>query len=137
MFANLIDRIAEYPRQSLLVAMGLAVILFQLIFLGMLANGEVRKAEMRQASVMSQRMAMARCVETNNRRQIDSCMALASANADRNPGESPVAYAAYGSPVVSSAGGSVVNAGVQMRSLGNTKPQGSSGGVMPVAYMIR
>ena len=60
-------------RNLLLIAAGL-VIICQLVAMAMVADGQVKKAELREAQIAAQNVALANCFETSPRFDRSSCM---------------------------------------------------------------
>ncbi|MEO6018110.1 MAG: hypothetical protein ABIP46_12715 [Polaromonas sp.] len=63
------------PKAWFAIAAGL-VFLCQLVALGMVADGQVKKAQLREAQSGSERLAVARCIETNSAASRNSCLQL-------------------------------------------------------------
>jgi hypothetical protein len=78
MFDNLIERIAQSPKQALFLAAGVVVIVAQLVSMAMLAQGEVRKAHARETVRESTRLALMDCLENNPSTTLSACAARAS-----------------------------------------------------------
>ena len=72
MFAPLIDRLRAAPRNWLLLA-AVVLILGQLGIIGMLAHGQLARAEQRNARQVSQRQAVLRCLGDGRPTRMDVC----------------------------------------------------------------
>ena len=80
MFSDHMRKIDTISGRTLLMLAAGLVIVCQLIAMALVADGQVKKAELRESNLNSQRLAMARCFEVNPRSDRDSCLMQASAD---------------------------------------------------------
>ena len=78
MFSDHMRKIDTTSGRTLLMLAAVLVIVCQLIAMALVADGQVKKADLRESNLNSQRMAMARCFEVNPRFDRDSCLQQAS-----------------------------------------------------------
>ncbi|MEO6017947.1 MAG: hypothetical protein ABIP46_11880 [Polaromonas sp.] len=102
-------------RNLFLIAAGL-VIICQLVAMAMVADGQVKRAELRQAQISAQNVALANCFETSTRFDRNSCMQRTQV--DNSP---------YAVNTVAGNGSD----------FGSTPSAGSVGGLMNVSFAAR
>ena len=83
MFSDHMRKIDNAGGRTLLIIAAALVITCQLVAMAMVADGQVKKAELRETNLTLQRVAMARCMEANPRADRESCLQQASADATR------------------------------------------------------
>ncbi len=115
-------------RTLLLVAAGL-VIVCQLVAMALVAEGQVKKAEVRESQLSFQRTATARCFETNSRFDRQSCLDQANADLARSDPAAALATASVDTP---DAAQESLWARLQVNPFG-ASPQATRG-LMPVAF---
>ncbi len=74
MFSDHLQKLDRISGRSLFLMAGGLVIACQLVAMVMVADEQVRKAELRDSQLSSQRAAIARCFEGNTRAERQSCM---------------------------------------------------------------
>lgn len=91
-------------RRALLLLVAALTIVGQLAAVAFLADGQVKKAALREAQLSSQRLATARCFENSGRVDRDVCLAQAArgkdVNDERRAAELMDAHADSNRPVV-------------------------------------
>lgn len=116
MLADQFQKIERFSSRSLLLVAAGLVIVCQLVAMAMVADGQVKRAESRQAQIAAQNVALASCFETSTRFDRDSCMQRMQADS------SPYALNTLG-------GGG--------RDFGDTSAAGSANGLMSVSFGAR
>lgn len=82
MFSSHMPKAHSLPREYLLAGAGLLLVVGMLIGIAMVASGQVRKAELRESLLASQRTAMVQCVETLGGMELNKCIIQARALPD-------------------------------------------------------
>jgi hypothetical protein len=80
MFSSHLPRIHTVPREYLVAGAGLLLVVSLLVGVAMVASGQVRKAELREAMLSSQRTAMVHCLETLGGAELNKCIIQAKAS---------------------------------------------------------
>lgn len=79
MFSHIADRISDHitesPRESLAFAVVAVFAAGLLIALYMVCSGQVSRAELRDATLKSQRIAVSNCMEYSHKATLTSCIA--------------------------------------------------------------
>ncbi|MBC7610779.1 MAG: hypothetical protein H7228_14610 [Polaromonas sp.] len=81
MFSEYMRKIDRTSGRNLLFIAAALVIVCQLVAMALVADGQVKKAEIRESQLSFQRVAMARCFEVKSRFDRDSCMQQVNAEA--------------------------------------------------------
>lgn len=79
MFSDHLRKIQEIPHKTLLGVAGGFVILCQLVALAMVADEQVKKAQVRETQRISERIATAHCMESSMGAARHSCLQQAKA----------------------------------------------------------
>ena len=74
MFSDHLQKIDRSSGRNLFVIAGALVILCQLVAMAIVADGQVKKAELRESQMTSQRVALAQCFENTFGSARSSCM---------------------------------------------------------------
>lgn len=74
MFSEHLRKIDTIGSRNLFFVAGALVIVCQLVAMAMVADGQVKKAEMRESTLTAQSLAMAQCFETSVRFDRQSCL---------------------------------------------------------------
>lgn len=82
MFSSHLPRVHSVPREYIFAGVGLALVLTLLVGIATVASGQVRKAELREAMLSSQRTAMVHCLETLGGAELNKCIIQAKASPD-------------------------------------------------------
>lgn len=86
MFSDPKRKIERTDKRSLLLLVGALVIVCQLLAMALLADGQVKKAELRESQLTAQRGAIVKCFETSTGFDLQGCMVDASADGPTNDG---------------------------------------------------
>ncbi|HYW58307.1 MAG TPA: hypothetical protein VE934_15230 [Polaromonas sp.] len=82
MFSNHLPRVNSVPREYIHLGAAVLVLLVMLTGLASVANGQVRKAELRESLLASQKTAIAYCMESKRGAELNSCIQLAKADSE-------------------------------------------------------
>ncbi len=82
MFSSHLPKVHTVPREYLMAGAGLLLVASMLVGIAMVASGQVKKAELRESMLASQRTAMAYCVETLGGAELNKCIIQARASPD-------------------------------------------------------
>ena len=82
MFSSHLPKVHTVPRDFIFVGAGLLLVVSLLLGIAMVASGQVKKAELRESLLASQRTAMVQCVETLRGAQLNNCIIQAKAVPD-------------------------------------------------------
>ena len=82
MFSDHLKTIDELPTNKLLLLAAGLVLVCQLVAMGIVAGGQVDKAQLRRATHASVQSAMASCVENRHGSALNDCARLASTTSD-------------------------------------------------------
>ena len=88
MFSEHMLKIDRTGVRSLLLFVGALVIVCQLLAMAVLADGQVKKAELRESQLTAQRGAMVKCFETSTGFEGHGCLADAYADGGTHVGTS-------------------------------------------------
>jgi hypothetical protein len=80
MFSSHLPPLQSSPRNFLMLGAGVLLIVGLLAGIAAVAQGEVRKAKLRDTVLVSQRVAVAQCVETTRGAELNACIIQARAN---------------------------------------------------------
>ncbi|MBA4329832.1 MAG: hypothetical protein C0428_16525 [Polaromonas sp.] len=119
MFSSHLPKVHTVPREYLFAGAGLLLVVGMLVGIAMVAGGQVKKAEQREAMLASQRTAMVQCLETLGGAELNKCIIQAQASPD-----------AVGRTTVADNSGS----GSGSFSRNTAVSAGSSQGLIPVAF---
>lgn len=84
MFSDHLRKVDHTSGRTLLLIAAALVIVCQLVAMALVADGQVKKAELRESQLNFQRVALARCFEVNTRPDRHSCMQQASADTNNS-----------------------------------------------------
>ena len=73
MFSDHLPKIDQTAGRHLLVIAGALVMVFQLLAMVAVADGQVKKAEVRESQMQSQRQVMAQCLESAKGAELSTC----------------------------------------------------------------
>ncbi len=82
MFSSHLPKVHTVPREYLFAGAGLLLVVGMLVGIAMVASGQVKKAEAREAALASQRIAMVQCMETMGGAELNKCIIQAQAAPD-------------------------------------------------------
>jgi hypothetical protein len=82
MFSSHLPKVHTVPREYLVAGAGLLLVVGMLVGIAMVASGEVKKAELRESMLASQRIAMVQCMETLGGAELNKCIIQAQAAPD-------------------------------------------------------
>lgn len=82
MFSNHLPKLHSVPRQYLHVGAAVLVLVVMLTGFVSVANGQVRKAELRESLLASQKTAIAYCMEVKRGAEMNSCIHQAKADTE-------------------------------------------------------
>lgn len=82
MFSSHLPKIHTVPREYLFAGAGLLLVVSMLVGIAMVASGQVKKAELRESALVTQRIAMVQCVETLGGSELNKCIIQAKASPD-------------------------------------------------------
>lgn len=82
MFSSNLPQVHTVPREIIFAGAGLLLVISLLVGMAMVASGQVKKAELRESMLASQRSAMVQCVETLGGTELNKCMMQAQAAPD-------------------------------------------------------
>jgi hypothetical protein len=119
MFSSHLPKIHTVPREYIFAGAGLLLVVSMLVGIAMVASGQVKKAELRESMLASQRTAMVQCMETLGGAELNKCIIQAQASPEVAARVTTLAD----------------NSGSFSRS--NAVSAGSSQGLMPVAFNAR
>lgn len=80
MFSSHLPKIHSVPREYLFAGAGLALVVGMLIGIAMVATGQVKKAELRESMLASQRNATVQCLQSFGGAELNKCMIQAKAS---------------------------------------------------------
>jgi len=83
MFSSHLPKMNTVPREYLFAGIGLVIVISLLVGIASVASAQVRKAELRDSMLASQRSAMASCVATLGGVELNKCLIQARAEPDR------------------------------------------------------
>lgn len=118
MFSNHLPKISRTPSQYIFSGVGLLLVIGLLMGIATVASGQVKKAELRESMLASQRTAVMQCLETQLGAALNSCIVQANAAPDS------------GNTVTTLADNSGGFTRASVVSLGN----GNGKGMIPVAF---
>lgn len=119
MFSSHLPKIHNLPREYMYAGAGLLLVIGLLVGIAMVATGQVKKAELREAMLASQRTAAVYCLETLRGAELNKCLVQAQASPERTDRITTLADNSSG------------------LSRAATVSAGSSQGLMPVAFNTR
>ncbi len=79
MFSSHLPPVHHIPREYLFAGAGLVLVIAMLFGVAAVASGQVEKAELRHSMLVSQRVAIAQCVETFGGIELNKCVIQAQA----------------------------------------------------------
>ena len=82
MFSSHLPKVHTVPREYLFAGAGLLLVVGMLIGIATVASGQVKKAELRESMLASQRIAMVQCMETLGGAELNKCIIQAQASPD-------------------------------------------------------
>ena len=82
MFSSHLPKMHTVPREYIFAGAGLLLVVTMLVGIAMVASGQVRKAELRESQLASQRTAMVSCLETLGGAELNKCIIQAQAGPD-------------------------------------------------------
>lgn len=82
MFSSHLPKVHTVPREYLFAGAGLMLVVGMLVGIAMVASGQVRKAELRESMLASQRIAIVQCMETLGGAELNKCLIQAKAGPD-------------------------------------------------------
>jgi hypothetical protein len=82
MFSSHLPKVHTVPREYLVAGAGLLLVVSMLVGIAMVASGQVKKAELRESMLASQRTAMVQCMETLGGAELNKCIIQAKATPD-------------------------------------------------------
>lgn len=82
MFSSHLPKVQTVPREFLFAGAGLLLVVGLLVSIAMVASGQVKKAELRESMLASQRIAMVQCLETLGGAELNKCIIQAQASPD-------------------------------------------------------
>jgi hypothetical protein len=82
MFSSHLPKVHSVPRETIFAGAGLLLVVSLLIGMATVASGQVKKAELRESMLASQRTAVVQCMETLGGAQLNKCMFQAQAAPD-------------------------------------------------------
>jgi hypothetical protein len=82
MFSSHLPKVHTVPREYLFAGAGLLLVVSMLVGIAMVASGQVKKAELRESMLASQRTAMVQCMETLGGAELNKCIIQAKASPD-------------------------------------------------------
>ncbi|MDO8385902.1 MAG: hypothetical protein Q7T13_05800 [Polaromonas sp.] len=82
MFSSHLPKVHTVPREYLFAGAGLLLVVGMLVGIAMVAGGQVKKAELRESMLASQRTAMVQCMETLGGAELNKCIIQAQASPD-------------------------------------------------------
>lgn len=80
MFSTHLPKVHTVPREYLFAGAGLLLVIGMLVGIAVVASGQVKKAEQREAMLASQRIAMVQCMETLGGAELNKCLIQAQAS---------------------------------------------------------
>ncbi|MDQ3271578.1 MAG: hypothetical protein M3Q12_05335 [Pseudomonadota bacterium] len=80
MFTNHSPKIHSVPREYMFAGVGLLLVIGMLMGIAMVAGGQVKKAELRESTLATQRIAIAQCMETLGGAELNKCIIQAEAS---------------------------------------------------------
>lgn len=80
MFSDSLQKIEWTSSRNLFLIAGGLVIICQLVAMGLVVDGQVKKAEARDSELSSQRSAIAQCLETSSGSGRSRCFAMVGRN---------------------------------------------------------
>ena len=75
MLTRIADQIAESPRESLFVATVAVAAAALLVAFYLVCSGQVQRAELRDSTLKTQRLAVANCMDYSHKATLSSCIA--------------------------------------------------------------
>ena len=118
MFSSHLPKVHTVPREYLFAGAGLLLVVSMLVGIAIVASGQVKKAELRESMLASQRIAMVQCMETLGGAELNKCIIQAQASPEAVGRSTTVAD----------------NSGSFSRS--TSVSAGSSQGLIPVAFSV-
>jgi len=85
MFSSHLPKINSLPREYMFAGAGLLLVVGMLVGIAIVASGQVKKAELRESMLASQRTAMVSCLETLGGAALNKCLIQAQAGPDLSP----------------------------------------------------
>ena len=82
MFSSHLPKVHTVPREYLFAGAGLLLVVSMLVGIAMVASGQVKKAELRESMLASQRTAMVQCMETLGGAELNKCIIQAQGEPD-------------------------------------------------------
>jgi hypothetical protein len=82
MFSSHLPKVHTVPREYLFAGAGLMLVVGMLVGIAIVASGQVKKAELRETLLASQRIAMVQCMETLGGAELNKCLIEAKASPD-------------------------------------------------------
>lgn len=82
MFSSHLPTVHTVPREYLFAGAGLLLVISMLVGIAMVAGGQVKKAELRESMLASQRTAIVQCMETLGGAALNKCIIQAQASPD-------------------------------------------------------
>lgn len=82
MFSSHLPKVHTVPREYIVAGAGLLLVVGLLVGIAMVASGQVKKAELRESMLASQRVAMVQCMETLGGAQLNKCIIQAQTAPD-------------------------------------------------------
>lgn len=80
MFSSHLPKVHTVPREYIFAGAGLLLVVGLLVGIAMVASGQVKKAELRESMLASQRTAVVQCMETLGGAELNKCMIQAQAS---------------------------------------------------------
>lgn len=90
MFSSHLPKKNNLPPEYLFAGTGLLLVVALLVGIAVVASGQVRKAELRESLLASQRSAMLSCLETLGGSELNKCLIEARATQDVPGGSRPI-----------------------------------------------
>ncbi|WP_395057100.1 hypothetical protein [Polaromonas sp.] len=118
MFSSHLPPVHNVPREYIFAGAGLMLVIGLLVGIAMVASGQVKKAELRESLLSSQRIAVVQCMETLGGVELNNCLIQARSEPDA------ASRTTLADNSVSFSRSTAVSAG-------------SSQGLMPVAFSAR
>lgn len=82
MFSSHLPEAHTVPRHYLFAGAGLMLVVGMLVGIAMVAGGQVKKAELRESMLATQRTAMVQCMENLGGAELNKCIIQAQASPD-------------------------------------------------------
>lgn len=83
MFSSHLPKIHNVSREYIFAGVGLLLVIGLLVGMATVASGQVKKAELRESMLATQRTAIVQCMETLGGSELNKCMIQAQAAPDR------------------------------------------------------